>query len=132
MRKETFVGIDIAKDQLDVHVLPKAVHFTCQHDASGIASLIFRLQKKDPTMIIMEATGGYEIPLAAELGAGGLPVAIVNPRQVRDFARGIGKIAKTDKIDAFVLARFGETNRPEPQVLPTDKNSFDPGAVVTG
>jgi transposase len=121
MRKETFVGIDIAKDQLDVYVLPEAVHFTCQHDASGIASLVFRLQGEDPTMIIMEATGGYEITLAAELEAGGLPVAIVNPRQVRDFARGIGKLAKTDKIDALVLARFGETNRPEPQALPTDE-----------
>ncbi len=121
MPKETFVGIDIAKDQLDVHVLPKAVHFTCEHDANGIASLLSRLQKEDPTVIIMEATGGYEITLAAELSVAGLPVAIVNPRQVRDFARGIGKLAKTDAIDAFVLARFGETNRPEPQPIPTDQ-----------
>ena len=86
MHKETFVGIDIAKDQLDVHILPKAVHFTCEHDANGIASLLSRLRKEDPTVIIMEATGGYEITLAAELSVAGLPVAIVNPRQVRDFA----------------------------------------------
>jgi len=123
MRKETFVGIDVAQDQLDVHVLPEAVHFTCPYDANGIASLVSRLRQKHPTVIIMEASGGYEITLAAELGAAGLPVAVVNPRQVRDFARGIGKLAKTDKIDAFVLARFGETNRPEPQAMPTDEQS---------
>lgn len=123
MLKETFVGIDIAKDKLDVHVLPKGTDFTCQFDASGIASLLSRLQEENPTMIIMEATGGREAIVAAELGAVGLPVAIVNPRQVRDFARGIGKLAKTDKIDAFVLARFGETNRPEPQPIPTEQQS---------
>lgn len=121
MLKETFIGIDVAQDHLDVHVLPKAVHFTCPYDANGVASLVSRLQEEHPTVIIMEATGGYEITLAAELGAAGLPVAIVNPRQVRDFARGIGKLAKTDKIDAFVLARFGETNRPAPQAIPTDE-----------
>lgn len=121
MLKEIFVGIDVAQDQLDVHVIPKAEHFTCPNDANGIASLVSRLQKEHPTVIIMEASGGYEITVAAELGAAGLPVAIVNPRQVRDFARGIGKLAKTDKIDALVLARFGETNRPEPQPIPTDE-----------
>jgi transposase len=123
MLKETFVGIDIAKDNLDVHVLPKGVHFTCPYDASGIASLVSRLQQENPTVIIMEATGGREAVVAAEMGAAGLPVAIVNPRQVRDFARGIGKLAKTDKIDAFVLARFGETNRPEPQPIPTEQQT---------
>jgi len=123
MLKETFVGIDIAKDKLDVHVLPKGTHFTCQFDASGIASLLSRLQEENPTMIIMEATGGREAIVAAEMGAAGLPVAIVNPRQVRDFARGIGKRAKTDAIDALVLARFGETNRPEAQPIPTEQQS---------
>jgi transposase len=121
MLNETFIGIDISKEQLDVHVLPKAVHFTCQNDASGIEFLVSRLQEENPALIIMEASGGHEITLAAELGAAGLPLAIVNPRQVRDFARGIGKLAKTDAIDAFVLARFGETNRPEPQPIPTDE-----------
>ena len=120
MPNETFIGIDISKEQLDVHVLPKAVQFTCNNDSSGIELLISRLQKESPAVIIMEASGGHEITLAAELGAAGLPLAIVNPRQVRDFARGIGKLAKTDAIDAFVLARFGETNRPEPQAIPTD------------
>jgi len=121
MPEETFVGIDVAKDQLDVHVLPRGVHFTCENDAKGIASLVSRLQQENPAVIIMEATGGHEINVAAELGAVGLPVAIVNPRQVRDFARGIRKLAKTDAIDAFVLARFGQTNKPEPQPIPTDQ-----------
>jgi transposase len=121
MLMETFVGIDIAKDHLDVHLLPEGARFTCLHDPDGIASLVSRLQAENPSVIIMEATGGYEITLAAELGAAGLPVAVVNPRQVRDFAKGIGKLAKTDAIDAFVLARFGETNRPEPQPIPTDE-----------
>jgi len=121
MPNETFIGIDISKEQLDVHVLPKAVHFTCKNDVSGIELLVSRLQEENPVVIIMEASGGHEITLAAELGAAGLPLAIVNPRQVRDFARGIGKLAKTDAIDAFVLARFGETNRPEPQAIPTDE-----------
>lgn len=121
MRKKTFVGIDVSKDQLDVHMLPKATHFTCQYNAEGITLLLSRLRKEHPTMIIMEATGGYEITVAAELGSAGLPVAVVNPRQVRDFAKGIGKLAKTDKIDAFVLARFGEATEPQAQPMPTDE-----------
>jgi transposase len=120
MPEETFVGIDIAKDKVDVHLLPKAVHFICNNDAEGIASLIARLQEETPTVIVMEASGGYEISLAGELGAEGLPVAVVNPRQVRDFAKGIGKLAKTDSIDAYVLARFAQTTRPEPKPLPTE------------
>lgn len=121
MLMETFVGIDVAKDQLDVYVLPKSSHFTFSNDAKGIESLISSLRAENPTMIVMEATGGYEITLAAELGAAELPVSVVNPRQVRDFARAIGKLAKTDKIDAFVLARFGETIRPEPKPVATDE-----------
>lgn len=121
MHKEVFVGIDISKDRLDVHLLPEGVHFAVKNDAEGIASLIRRLQEEAPTIIIMEASGGYEISVAAELGSVNLPVAIVNPRQVRDFAKGIGKLAKTDAIDAHVLARFAETIRPEPQPLSTEE-----------
>ena len=124
MPEETFIGIDVAKDRLDVHILPKGAYFTCENDAKGIASLLHRLEAENPNVIIMEATGGHEINVAAELGAAGLPVAIVNPRQVRDFARGIGKRAKTDAIDAFVLAQFGETNKPEPQPIPTDQEKL--------
>jgi transposase len=120
MHEDGFCGIDISKDQLDAHVLPKGVHTTVKNDAQGIASLIALLQQENLTVIVMEATGGYEVTVAAELGAAGLPVAIVNPGQVRDFARGIGKLAKTDAIDAYVLARFAETVRPEPKPLPTE------------
>lgn len=120
MHKEVFIGIDISKDQLDVHLLPQAVHTTVKNDTPGVASLILRLKQENPTIIVMEASGGYEITLAAELGSAGLPVAIVNPRQVRDFAKGIGKLAKTDAIDAYVLARFAQTIRPEPKPLPTE------------
>ena len=120
MLEAVFVGIDIAKDHLDVFVLPKKVSWTCNNDADGVTYLIEQLNKEAPSIIVMEATGGYEIILAAQLGSAGLPVAVVNPRQVRDFAKGIGKLAKTDLIDAYVLARFAETNRPEPKPLPTE------------
>jgi transposase len=121
MYEEVFVGIDISEDQLDVHVLPKDMHFVSKNDSKGISKLIARLQKDRPTVIVMEASGGYEVDVASELGSAGLPVVIVNPRQVRDFARGIGKLAKTDKIDAYVLARFAKTTKPVVKPLPTEK-----------
>jgi transposase len=121
MYEEVFVGIDISEDQLDVHLLPKDVHFVSKNDSKGISKLTTRLRKERPTVIVMEASGGYEIDVASELGSAGLPVVIVNPRQVRDFARGIGKLAKTDKIDAYVLARFAETTKPVVKPLPTEK-----------
>ncbi len=120
MHEEVFVGIDISKDQLDAHVLPNGMHTTVKNDAQGIASLIKTLHAENPMVIVMEATGGYEITVSAELGLAGLPVAIVNPGQVRDFAKGIGKRAKTDAIDAYVLARFAQTVRPIPKPLPTE------------
>jgi transposase len=118
---EVFVGIDVSQEKLDVHVLPEGTSFTCNTDAKGIARLIKQLQKIAPFVIVMEATGGLEASLVAELGTASLPVAVVNPRQVRDFARGIGKLAKTDSIDAYVLARFADTNRPEPKALASEK-----------
>jgi transposase len=118
--EEVFVGIDIAQDTLDVHVLPGGNSFSCRNDATSLAKLIKRLQREAPHVIVMEASGGFEMRLAAELGAADLPVAIVNPRQVRDFARGIGKLAKTDAIDAYVLACFAQTNQVEPKPLPSD------------
>jgi transposase len=120
MHEEVFVGVDISKDRLDVHLLPKGEHKAVKNDAEGIASFITLLQEEKPTIIVMEASGGYEVKVAAELGAACLPVAIVNPRQVRDFARAIGKLAKTDAIDAYVLARFAEAIRPAAQALPTE------------
>lgn len=120
MHEEVFVGIDISKEQLDAHVLPKGMHTTVKNDTQGIDSLIEILRSENPMVIVMEATGGYEITVAAQLGLAGLPIAIVNPGQVRDFAKGIGKLAKTDAIDAYVLARFAQTVRPIPKPLPTE------------
>jgi len=105
-------------------VLPQGDAFTYQNDANSIEKLVRRLRKVAPKVIVMEASGGFEIPLAAELGAANLPLAIVNPRQVRDFARGIGKLAKTDAIDAYVLANFAQTNKIEPRPLPSEEEQL--------
>lgn len=124
MHEDVFVGIDIAQESLDVHVLPQGDALKCQNDADGIEKLVRYLQKLAPRVIIMEASGGFEISLAAELGAANLPLAIVNPRQVRDFARGIGKLAKTDAIDAYVLASFAQTNKIEPKPLLSEEEQL--------
>jgi transposase len=122
--KEVFVGIDIAQDMLDVHALPQGIAFTCQNNADGVEELIKRLQMQAPRVIVMEASGGLEIRLASELAAAHLPLAIVNPRQVRDFARGIGKLAKTDAIDAYVLACFAQANKVEAKLLPSEQEQL--------
>ncbi|MFC1833190.1 IS110 family transposase [Thermodesulfobacteriota bacterium] len=124
MPTQVFVGIDVAQARLDVHVLPKGASWTPKNDAKGIETLAKRLKKEAPTVIVMEASGGFEISLSAELGTAGLPIAIVNPRQVRDFARAIGKLAKTDSIDAYVLARFAQTINPEPKPLPSKEEQL--------
>jgi transposase len=115
---ELFVGIDVSKDRLDVHRRPDNSCWHCPNDHQGIAELIGRLQASPPALVVLEATGGYEVPPAAALAAAGLPVAVINPRQARDFARATGKLAKSDKIDAAVLAHFGEAVRPQPRPLP--------------
>jgi transposase len=113
-----YVGIDVAKAQLDVAVRPDGAQWVAANDEAGIAGLVARLGALAPALIVLEATGGRELPLAAALVAAGLPVAVVNPRQVRDFARAVGQLAKTDALDARVLARFAEVVRPAPRPLP--------------
>ncbi len=108
-----FVGIDVSKNCLDVAIRPEGVQFATSNDEAGIAHLISRLGETPVDLIVLEATGGLEIPVAATLAEADLPVAVVNPRQVRDFARATGKLAKTDTIDAKVLAHFAEAVRPE-------------------
>jgi transposase len=110
--EKIFVGIDIAKDSLDIHLLPSGVRFSCRNTADDLDALVERLKKEVPALIVMEATGGYEVILAAEFASAGLPVAVVNPKQARNFARALGKQAKTDSIDAYVLARFAQDMRP--------------------
>lgn len=115
---QNFVGIDISKDRLDIATRPTGATFGVDHDATGVATLLERLQALGPTLIVLEATGGLEVFLTAELAAAGLPVVVVNPRQVRDFAKATGRLAKTDRIDAQVLAHFAEAVRPLPRPLP--------------
>ena len=107
-RVQTIVGIDVSKEQLDVHLLPSGEHFTVSRDDAGLKALTKRLAKQSLQVAAMEATGGLEGPVAAALHAAGLPVRVVNPRQVRDLARGLGMLAKTDAIDAAMIARFAE------------------------
>lgn len=114
----TIVGIDIAKDRLDVAVHPSGEHAVFTRDTAGLDALLDRLRPLTPALIALEATGGYETIVAATLGAAGLPVVVVNPAQVRDFARALGKRAKTDPIDAAVIARFAAATHPEPRPLP--------------
>jgi transposase len=115
----SFVGIDVAKETLDVHVLGAwAERF--DDSVEGLQEVKRRLAELSPERIVMEATGGYERLAASELSLAGLPVVVVNPRQARDFAKAIGKLAKSDEIDAEVLARFGQAVRPELRPLPDE------------
>jgi len=113
-----YVGIDVAQAHLDVAVCPSGEEWRVAHDPDGITALVERLTSLAPALVVLEATGGLEMPLAGELLDAALPVAVVNPRQVRDFARAMGKLAKTDTLDAQVLARFGEGVKPQPRPLP--------------
>lgn len=108
------VGIDVAKARLDLAVRPSGEQRQVSNDASGIAEVVTYLHELAPQVIVLEATGGYEVPVVAELGTAGLAVAVVNPRQVRDFAKASGRLAKTDRLDAQVLAHFAEALHPIP------------------
>lgn len=115
------IGIDVAKRQFDVAERPSGGRWTADNDEAGIAGVVKRLQEASPVrLIVLEATGGDELALVAALTAAQLPVVVVNPRQVRDFARAVGKLAKTDALDAGVLAHFAEAVRPEPRALPDE------------
>lgn len=114
---ENFVGIDIAKDTLDVHIDPEGEILHIAYDGQGIEAVCQRLKAVSPALIVMEATGGLEIRLACELAALGLNVAVINPRQARDFAKAMGQLAKTDRVDAAVLAAFARAIRPQARPL---------------
>ncbi len=107
-----FIGIDIAKAHLDIHVHPSGEAWRITHDEENIRELVEKLLPTQAELIVMEATGGLETSLAATLIGAGLPAAVVNPRQARDFAKAIGALAKTDQVDARLLALFGERIRP--------------------
>lgn len=114
---ETFVGLDVSNAVLDAKAVPVAQAWHFSNDTAGIDQLVQVLTKVGPALVVLEATGGLEIPVASALGVAGVPVAIINPRQARDFAKALGRLAKTDGLDADLLARFGQTLRPEVRPL---------------
>lgn len=114
------VGIDVAKDQLDVAVGGDGDAWSVSNDEAGIRTLLTELRSRQCALIVLDATGGFEVAAVSALAAAGLPVVVINPRQVRNFARAIGQLAKTDRLDARVLALFAERVRPEVRALPDD------------
>jgi transposase len=115
-----FVGIDVSKVRLDVAVRPSDEQWSVGNDSEGVAALVDKLRALAPTLVVLEATGSYHGLAVAALGVAKVPVAVINPRQARDFAKACGKLAKTDRIDARVLAHFGDALRPEPRPLPEE------------
>jgi transposase len=115
-----FVGIDVSKDRLDVHVRPGGEAFAVSRDGRGLEQLVERLRALSPTLVAVEATGGFETIVAAAIAGAELPLAVVNPAQIRHFAQAVGKRAKTDPIDAGVIAHFAEAVRPVSRALPDE------------
>src|SRR5450755_377027 len=126
---ENFVGVDVSKDTLDYALRPSGKRGKQPNTPEGFAALAAELTALKPTLVVLEATGGYEIAAAAELALVA-PTAVVNPRQIRDFARSLGRLAKTDGIDAEVIALYAERIRPEPRDLP-DANTDLLDALLT-
>jgi transposase len=126
-RAEAYAGVDVSKERLEVCVRcgrearEDEDTFGVFNDPAGTQRLLARLLEERPALVILEATGGFERPVAAALAAAGLPVAVVNPRQARDFARATGRLAKTDRIDAQILARFAQAVRPAPRSVPEEE-----------
>jgi len=130
MNSKNFIGIDVAKDHLDIAIRPDGKTWTIQNNESEINEFVDKIPEMNPELVVMEATGGLEANIASALSIAGIPVAVVNPRQVRDFAKSTGKLAKTDTLDAQVLAHFAEAVRPEPRYL-SDEQSKQLKALTT-
>jgi transposase len=118
MSSSLYVGIDVSKSHLDVALHPSGEYSRFAHTEAGLTALVAWLQPRPPTLVVLEATGGYEADVAAALALAAIPVAIINPRQVRDYARAMGRLAKTDRLDAAVLAQFAAATQPVPRPLP--------------
>ena len=127
----TYAGIDVAKDSMDVVLRPNGEYVRVTNDERGIQSVLDLLRRERVVLVVLEATGGLEQPAAAAFAIAGLSVSIVNPRQVRNFAKAVGRLAKTDRIDAAVLAHFAEAVRPEPRPL-ADEDVRELSAIVLG
>ncbi len=119
--QDCIIGIDVSKDSLDCHQIPEGVGIRFGNDAQGIAALLGWLSQRQAQLVVLEATGGFETAAASALAAASVPVAVVNPKQVRDFARAMGVLAKTDRIDARVLALFAQRIRPQVRALPSQE-----------
>ncbi len=130
MSEQTFIGIDVSKNRLDLASLPEGKGWYITNGIEEIEALAKQLKTKQPELIVLESTGGLEIPLVSELARESLPVVVVNPRQVRDFAKATGRLAKTDTIDAEVIARFAATIRPELRPL-KDEQARELDAFLT-
>ena len=118
MEKKIYIGIDVSKDTLDVAVHGDKQHWSFPNDEAGINKIVSKFRELPPALVVLEATGGFEVPLAAELGVAKIPTAVVNPRQIRDFAKSVGMLAKTDILDARIIARFAATVQPTPYPIP--------------
>ena len=119
-----YVGIDVSKDRLDVHILPQDEAFTVERNGRGLALLVERLRPLLPNLVVVEATGGFESTTAAAVAGAGLPLVVINPAQIRHYAQALGKRAKTDPIDAKVIARFAADIKPEARALPDEMTQF--------
>src|SRR6266566_1088299 len=131
-KPERFVGIDVAQATLEIAVRPTGESRQTANDEVAFDALVDRLRAIEPTLIVLEATGGLQLPVVGALAAAGLPVVALNPRQVRDFAKAMGKLAKTDRIDAQVLAHFADAVRPEVRPLPGAAGTSRPAAIRAG
>ncbi|WP_136800054.1 IS110 family transposase [Desulfosediminicola ganghwensis] len=129
MDQQIFIGIDVSKTKLDIAVRPTKEKWSTANAPTEISALVKRFEELQPTLIVLESTGGLEIPLVSELAKKFLPIVVVNPRQVRDFAKATGKLAKTDSIDSEIIARFGEAIRPEPRPI-KDEQARELDAVL--
>jgi len=130
MSEALYVGIDVCEAHLDVATSPAAKQWQFSNDARGIRALVKQTARLKPVLVVMESTGGCEVGAAAALAVADLPVAVINPRQVRDFGRSRGILAKTDAIDAGLIASFAATNQPEPRPLP-DQQARELKAIAT-
>ena len=129
-QESTFIGIDVAKTRLDVAIRPTGQQWQVAYTEKGIQGLVDQFADLHPTLVLLEASGGLELPMVTALAAAGLPVVVVNPRQVRDFAKATGKLAKTDVLDAQVLAHFADAVRPTPRSLPDTEPRALPALVA--
>lgn len=118
MEKKIYVGIDVSKDTMEVAVHGEKHHWSFSSDEAGISKIVSKFMEISPELVVLEATGGFEVPLAAELAVTKIPTAVVNPRQIRDFAKSVGMLAKTDILDARIIARFAAAVQPSPHPIP--------------